>query len=104
MADSISGNDLVVAGNGNIYVTAPDGMEKPSKLYLIRPNGEKIVVDEGIKFANGIALTPDQTQLYVTESASHWTCIYTFRPDGTLTNNHRYGGFKVPPNAENPDQ
>ena len=101
LADSISGNDLVVAGNGNIYVTAPDGTEKPSRLYLIRPTGEKVVVDEGIKFANGIALTPDQTQLYVTESASHWIWIYTIRPDGTLTNKQRYGWLQVPDNAEN---
>lgn len=101
IADSISGNDLVVAGNGNIYVTVPDGTEKPSKLYLIRPGGEKIVVDEGIKFANGAALTPDQTQLYVTESASHWIWIYTIRPDGALTNKQRYGWLQVPDNAEN---
>lgn len=101
IADSISGNDLVVAGNGNIYVTAPDGQEKPSKLYLIRPNGDKLIVDEGIKFANGVALTPDQTQLYVAESASHWIWIYTVRPDGTLTNKQRYGWLEVPDNAEN---
>ena len=101
IADSISGNDLVVAGNGNIYVTVPDGTEKPSKLYLIRPNGEKIIVDEGIKFANGVALTPDQTQLYVAESASHWIWIYTILPDGTLTNKQRYGWLQVPDNAEN---
>ncbi|HSZ33133.1 MAG TPA: alpha/beta hydrolase-fold protein, partial [Puia sp.] len=37
IADSISGNDIVVANNGNIYVTSPDGVDKPSKLYLIRP-------------------------------------------------------------------
>ena len=101
VADSVAGNDLVVAGNGNVYVTVPDGTEKPSKIYLIRPNGEKLVVDEGIKFANGIALTPDQTQLYVTESASHWIWIYTIRPDGTLTNKQRYGWLQVPDNAEN---
>ena len=41
VADSISGNDLVVANNGNVYVTSPDGTEKPSKLFLIRPNGKK---------------------------------------------------------------
>ncbi len=101
VADSISGNDLVVAGNGNIYVTAPDGTEKPSKIYLIRPNGEKLVVDEGLKFANGVALSPDQTQLYVTESASHWIWIYTVRPDGTLTNKQHYGWLQVPDDAEN---
>jgi gluconolactonase len=101
IADSISGNDLVVAKNGNVYVTAPDGSEKPSKLYLIRPNGEKIVVDEGIKFANGITLTPDQTQLYVTESATHWVWIYTIKADGTLANKQRFGWLHVPDASEN---
>ncbi|HEX5025110.1 MAG TPA: SMP-30/gluconolactonase/LRE family protein, partial [Agriterribacter sp.] len=72
VADSVAGNDLVVAKNGNVYVTSPDGAVKPGKLYLIRPRGEKLVVDEGLKFPNGVTLSPDQTQLYVTESASHW--------------------------------
>jgi len=101
IADTISGNDLVVAKNGNIYVTSPDGTERPSKLYLIRPNGERKVVDIGIKFANGIALTPDQTQLYVTESATHWVWIYSILPDGTLANKQRYGWLQVPDNQEN---
>lgn len=91
VADSISGNDLVVANNGNIYVTAPDGSEKPGKLYLVKPNGQKTVADAGLKFPNGIALTPDQTQLYVTESATHWVWIYQVQPDGTLANKQRYG-------------
>ncbi len=101
VADGVAGNDLVVAKNGNIYVTVPDGTEKPSKIYLIRPNGEKSVVDQGIHFANGIALTPDQTQLYITESASHWIWVYTIRADGTLINKQHYGWLQVPDNAEN---
>ena len=101
VADSISGNDLVVAKNGNIYVTVPDGTEKPSKLYLIRPNGEKVVVDEGLKFANGIALTPDQTQLYVTESATHWVWIYKVNTDGTLAFKQRYGWLHMPDAGDN---
>lgn len=101
IADSLSGNDLVVAGNGNIYVTSPDGTERPGKLYLIRPNGEKTVVDAGLKFPNGIALAPDQTQLYVAESASHWVWIYTIQPDGSLTNKQRYGWLHVPDNQDN---
>ncbi len=101
VADSISGNDLVVANNGNIYITSPDGREKPSKLYLVRPNGEKTVVDEGLKFANGIALTPDQTQLYVTESASHWVWVYKIQADGTLAYKQRYGWLHTPDTEEN---
>ena len=101
VADGISGNDLVVASNGNIYVTEPDGTTKPSKLYLIRPNGEKIVVDEGLKFANGVTLSPDQTQLYVTESASHWVWVYKIKADGTLTYKQHYGWLHVPDADDN---
>ncbi len=101
IADSISGNDLAVANNGNIYVTAPNGTENPSEIYLIRPNGEKLVVDRGLKFANGIALTPDQKQLYITESASHWVWIYSILRDGTLTNKQRYGWLHTPDDRDN---
>jgi sugar lactone lactonase YvrE/predicted alpha/beta superfamily hydrolase len=101
IADSISGNDLVVARNGNVYVTAPDGTNNPSKIILIRPNGEKKVVDEGIRFANGVALSPDQTQLYVAESASHWIWIYKILPDGTLAYKQKYGWLHAPDTEEN---
>ena len=101
VADSIAGNDLVVAKNGNIYVTVPDGSAKPGKLYLIRPDGEKIVVDDGLKFPNGITLSPDQTQLYATESASHWVWIYKIKADGTLTYKQRYGWLHVPDTEDN---
>jgi gluconolactonase len=90
-ADTVAGNDIVIAKNGNMYITSPDGVDKPSKLILIRPNGEKLVVDEGLKFANGLTLSPDQTQLYVTESATHWVWIYQIQSDGKLANKQRYG-------------
>ncbi len=101
LADSISGNDIVVAHNGNIYVTAPEGTEKPSKLYLIRPGEKKQIVDEGLKFANGLVLSPDQTLLYVTESATHWVWIYHIRPDGTLEYKQHYGWLHVRDTDEN---
>jgi gluconolactonase len=101
IADSISGNDIVVASNGNVYVTSPDGTEKPSKLYLIRPGGRKEIVDEGLKFANGLCFSPDQTQLYVTESATHWVWIYQIRADGRLLYKQHYGWLHVRDKDEN---
>jgi gluconolactonase len=101
IADNIAGNDLLVTRSGNVYVTAPDGTERPSKLYLIRPGGEKLVVDSGMRFINGLALTPDQTQLYVAESASHWLWVFTVLPDGRLINKQRFGWLHVPDNQEN---
>ena len=101
MADSIPGNDIVVAKNGNIYITAPNDINKPSKIYLVRPNGQRQVVDEGLKFANGLTLSPDQEQLYITESASHWVWVYTILPDGTLSNKQHYGWLQVADTDEN---
>jgi len=101
VADSVAGNDLVVGNNGNIYVTVPNGSALPGKLYLIRPGGEKLVVDDGLKFPNGVTISPDQTQLYATESASHWVWIYKIKPDGTLTYKQRFGWLHVPDWEEN---
>jgi gluconolactonase len=100
IADHIDGNDLLVARNGNVYVTVPDG-EKPGKLYLIRPGGQPVVVDSGLRFINGLCFTADQTALYVAESASHWIWVYSILPDGSLTNKERYGWLHVPDNKEN---
>lgn len=101
VTDAIAGNDLVMARNGNIYVTSPDGSDKPGKIILVTPGGEKKVVDEGVKFPNGVALTPDQTQLYVTESASHWVWLYSIQADGTLANKQKFGWLHVPDTQEN---
>jgi gluconolactonase len=101
VASGIAGNDIAVAKNGNIYVTAPDGMEKASKIYLVRANGEKVVVDEGMKYANGLALTPDQTQLYVAEMGTHFVYLFSIKPDGTLANKQRYDWLYTPDNQDN---
>jgi gluconolactonase len=101
IADSISGNDIVVAYNGNIYITSPDGIQKPSKLYLVQPGRKPLVVDEGLKFANGLTLSPDQTQLYVTESATHWVWAYQIKPDGSLVNKQHYGWLHVSDTDDN---
>jgi sugar lactone lactonase YvrE/enterochelin esterase-like enzyme len=101
VADNQTGNDIVVANNGNVYITAPNGVSNPSKLYLIRPTGEKVEVDQGLKFANGLTLSPDQTQLYVTESASHWVWIYQIQADGTLAHKQKYGWLHVRDMDEN---
>ena len=101
LADATPGNDITISYNGNIYVTSPDGREKPSKIYLIKPNGERIVVDEGLKFANGLCLSPDQSQLYITESTSHWVWVYQVQPDGTLKHKQKYGWLHVRDSDDN---
>ncbi|MEO7311719.1 MAG: SMP-30/gluconolactonase/LRE family protein [Chitinophagaceae bacterium] len=99
-ADSIDANDLTIASNGAMYVTAPDGAVKPGKIYLLKPGQQKILLDEGLKYPNGLALSPDQSQLYVTESASHWVWVYQIKND-TLAYKQRYGWLHVLDGDEN---
>jgi gluconolactonase len=100
VADGIKGNDIVVAKNGNIYLTNPGSGADPSKIWLIKPNGEKNVVDTGLLFSNGITLSPDQTLLYVDDMRSHWVYSYQIQPDGSLQHKQRYYWLHVPDTAD----
>jgi sugar lactone lactonase YvrE/enterochelin esterase-like enzyme len=101
IAEGFRGNDLVVRHDGLIYVTEPgwDGTS-PSKVWLIKPNGEKQVVDTGLKFSNGITLSPDQSLLYVDDTKSHWIYSYQIQPDGRLASKQRYFWLHMPDNAD----
>ncbi len=102
IAEGFAGNDIAIAHNGNIYVTNPpsNNTNDPSKVWLIKPNGEKMVVDTGLKFANGITLSPDQTLLYVTDYRSHWIYSYVIQPDGSLQSKQRYYWLHIPDSAD----
>ncbi|QJW96600.1 SMP-30/gluconolactonase/LRE family protein [Frigoriglobus tundricola] len=89
-AGGFKGNDLVVLHSGAIYDTAPFDTPNNSKIYYISPKGEKKVVDTGLKFANGITTSPDQTLLYVSDSNTHWVYSYSIQTDGTLANKQKY--------------
>jgi sugar lactone lactonase YvrE len=92
IAEGWVGNDITVAHNGNVYVTNPpaDNEIAPSKVWLIKPDGTKSVVDTGLKYANGVALSPDQTLLYVADYRSHWVYSYVIKADGSLDNKQRF--------------
>jgi sugar lactone lactonase YvrE len=93
LAEGIAGNDIVVAHNGNVYLTnpPPDSSNDPSKVWLIKPDGTKQVVDTGgVRYTNGLTLSPDQSLLYVDDYRSHWVYSYQIHPDGTLANKQRY--------------
>jgi gluconolactonase len=90
--DGQAGNDLTVASNGNLYLTnpPPGASNDPSKIWLVKPTGEKREVDSGLRFSNGLTLSPDQTLLYVADMRSHWVYSYQVQPDGSLANKQRY--------------
>ncbi len=100
IADGIAGNDLVIGHDGGTYVTNPGGGREPSQVWYVSPKGDKRVVDRGLKFANGIALSPDQSLLYVADYASHWVYSYQVQPDGSLKDKQKFYHLHVPDTAD----
>ncbi len=87
VATGFAPNDLVVAKNGNIYVTEYN----TRKVWLI-PAGtsEARVVDEGINRPNGVVLSPDQTLLYVADTAGQFVYSFQIAGDGSLRHKQPY--------------
>lgn len=89
------------ATNGNVYIIENQTANQYSKLYLVTPKGKKVLCETNSNHFEGLALTPDQTQLYVVEPSSHWIWIFQINIDGTLRYKQHYGWLHVPDQAEN---
>lgn len=93
LADSLVGNDILVAKNGNIYITQPDGKEKPSKIYLLKPNGEKMVVDEGINLPTVSVFRPTKRNCISQNLPRIGFGFITFKPMGNCRKNNVTDGY-----------
>ena len=94
-----SPNDLCYDKSGNLYFTDPPyGLEgkndDPKKeldfngVYLLRKNGQLVLLTKEFTFPNGIALSPDEKTLYVAQSDPNQPIVKAMdvKPDGTVTN------------------
>ncbi|MGX5849931.1 SMP-30/gluconolactonase/LRE family protein [Mesorhizobium sp. PL10] len=85
-------NEIVVDGRGNIYVNgggpAPAAGEHfgPGTVVLITPDGKVRQVAENIAFANGMAVTPDNSTLILAESHANRLTAFDIAVDGSLSN------------------
>ncbi|MEW6683361.1 MAG: SMP-30/gluconolactonase/LRE family protein [Nitrospirota bacterium] len=108
-----SPNDLVFASNGDLYFTDPPfglpkafddpGKELPFQgVYRLSRNGTLALLIKDLKAPNGIALSPDERTLYVTDvdpDRAAWRA-YDLRADGTVENGRVFfdaARWKKPP-------
>jgi len=97
VAGDIMPNDLVVTATGHVYVTD----HKNQQVWHISPSGEKKVADKGLNFPNGIVLTPDQSQLIVSDMRGAGLYAYQIKADGTLANKALFYYAQFPANTGN---
>jgi gluconolactonase len=94
----ISPNDLVFKSDGTLYFTdppfgLPKGFDDPDKapvqgVYRLAKDGTVTLLIENIKAPNGIAFSPDERILYVSDvdpKRAAWLA-YDVKPDGTVAN------------------
>ena len=104
-----SPNDIVVKSDGSIYFTDPpygvqpstpgmprpagwwtkpiQGKEQPCNgVYRIAPDGTLHLLVDDFALPNGLAFSPDESVLYIDDSARKHIRALDVRPDGTLTN------------------
>jgi xylono-1,5-lactonase len=115
LLDSIEGepftgaNDFIADGQGGLYFgtlsRGADYSQEPHLTTLYRIDAERRVtkLSDGLKFSNGLGLSPDGRRLYHNESLLG-VFVYDVLPDGTLANkslfNEREDGDGLAVDAE----
>ncbi|MEX2263400.1 MAG: SMP-30/gluconolactonase/LRE family protein [Bryobacteraceae bacterium] len=82
IAEDVNSNDLVVNQRGEVYFTDPAN----KRVWFVDAKRNKRVVHEGLEFANGVMLSPDQSLLTVADSRAKWVWSFQVRADGSLAN------------------
>lgn len=98
--EGVSGYGLTVRHDGSLFVSQSGDKERTSKICLISPQGKKRLVEISIPTPHGVALSPDQSLLYVTDRFSHWVYSFQITQDGRLAHEQRYVHLHVPDTAD----
>jgi gluconolactonase len=89
-------NDIVVTAKGGAYATIfGPFVEIPTvvvgKIFYLAPGSEKWVeVANDLNYANGIAVSPDQKTIYVSETVGNCILKFTINADGSLSNRSNF--------------
>jgi len=87
---------LVATSDGRIYATESES----GRFWLIKADGSRTMLDEGLRQPTGIALSPDGLWLAVMERNTHWGYSYRVKSDGTVEFKQRFYWSHVPDWAE----
>jgi len=90
-----SPNDLAIKSDGSIFFTDPTfGLNDEGRtselgfagIYCLTPDGDVQLLDNSLNFPNGIAFSPDESKLYVTESNVADIYVWDVIDDTTIEN------------------
>ena len=86
-------NDLAIGRGGVIYLSDPNWAESAGKLWMVTPEREILLLEEGMGTTNGIEVSPDNKTLYVNESVQRMVWKYDIQENGKLNNKRKFISF-----------
>lgn len=93
IASDVESNDLAITAKGAIYFTDP----RNHKVWLIdEKGGKRVVLEKQQDFPNGVALSPDQSLLTVSDSRGRWVWSYQIQADGSLAHGQPFYRLDTP--------
>ena len=92
LAAGVNSNDISVRADGTIYFTSP----REKKIYRISSGQDAAEALDDFPGCNGIVLSPDQSQLYVTDFAGRMVTAYQVAADGSLRHKQPYYWLHLP--------
>jgi gluconolactonase len=96
-------NDLIASARGDIYFTdlappdAPAVVGMPSAVYQLTEDKKLLRVATDIAMPNGIALSPDERTLYVTDTAGEWVYAFELNRGGNVKERTEFARLAMPP-------
>jgi gluconolactonase len=105
-----SPNDLAIKSDGSIYFTDPPyGIDAKQEelgfygVYRLSPDGKLTLLAKDMVRPNGIAFSPDQRKLYVSDSQENYIRVFDVGLDGTVNNSKVFAELKDDSKPGTPD-
>jgi gluconolactonase len=99
-----SPNDVIVKSDGSVYFTDSVAHTVPKEeieqecngLYRVKPDGSVERLADDIQYPNGLAFNPDESILYVVDSALEQLRTFDVNADGSLSNSRVFIDMEHP--------
>jgi sugar lactone lactonase YvrE len=86
-------NDIIINQKDQIFATDPDWKARAGKLWRIDAGGNPVLLASDMGTTNGIALSPDEKTLYVSETTQARIWAFDIDEAGNISNKRLFAEF-----------
>lgn len=86
-------NDICITSKGQLFATDPNWRASSGQLWRIDKGGNPVLLERRLGTANGIALSPDEKNLYINESVQRKIWRYDVDDAGNIFNKKLFAEF-----------